>query len=100
MMVNLYKLYFQQNKKFFHSSTFSPPIKHIMRETKIFFILLLFYHFYIFYPPNQMTLRDKEAEVVERKKETVFSGEKDGDNVIEERERVDILNNFFFPFTY
>ena len=41
-------------------------------------------------------LRDREAEVVEWKKETVFSGEKDGDYVIEERERVDILNNFFF----
>ena len=49
MMLNLYKLYFQPNKKNFHPSTFPPPSQTKMRETKNFSILPLFHSLSIFY---------------------------------------------------
>ena len=49
MMLNLYKLYFQPNKKKFHPSTFPPPNQTKMRETKKFSILPLFHSLSIFY---------------------------------------------------
>ena len=53
MMINLYKLYFQQNKKFFIHPLFHPSNQTQMRETKIFSILSIFSILLLFYLSNQ-----------------------------------------------
>ena len=67
-MVNLYKFYFQLNKKVLHPPLFHPSNQIEMRETKNFSIFplfhplyFLFFHFFIL--PTKQTLSGKRESI-------------------------------------
>ena len=68
-MINLYKLYFQPNKKVFHPSIFPPSQLNINEGNKIFSILSLFSILPLFHSPNQTDPKDSKQQIRRRKNE-------------------------------